>query len=195
MSRISLFKRSKTSWGMGRSKQIIHGCTMLISGLKGWIIAVFARTMLRWSTGHNLADLVVTGALAIQTRQNSHSQLTQPAYSVRGMCCLNPLGYVCSKFHAEILISLASVHLLWKFSSPSVASHWFAINTAVKRLSVREELRGDHSRPQSPSFLGHVFGGYKLSRVALGTRMSGDRYVPFGNATHMWLCLLVGKNR
>ena len=30
-----------------------------------------------------------------------------------------------------------------------------------------------HSRPQSPSFLGHVVGkrGYKLSRVALGTRM------------------------
>ena len=27
-----------------------------------------------------------------------------------------------------------------------------------------------HSRPQSPSFLGHVVG-YKLSRVALGTRM------------------------
>ena len=31
---------------------------------------------------------------------------------------------------------------------------------------------GGHSRPQSPSFLGHVFGkrgvGYKLSRVALG---------------------------
>ena len=37
-----------------------------------------------------------------------------------------------------------------------------------------------HSRPQSPSFLGHVVGkrgaeplvGYKLSRVALGTRMA-----------------------
>ena len=32
-----------------------------------------------------------------------------------------------------------------------------------------------HSRPQSPSFLGHVVGkrgvGYKFSRVALGTRM------------------------
>ena len=32
-----------------------------------------------------------------------------------------------------------------------------------------------HSRPQSYSFLGHVVGklvGYKLSRVALGTRMA-----------------------
>ena len=37
-----------------------------------------------------------------------------------------------------------------------------------------------HSRPQSPSFLGHVVGkrgvGYKLSRVALGTRIEYDRF-------------------
>lgn len=36
-----------------------------------------------------------------------------------------------------------------------------------------------HSRPQSPSFLGHVvlkpLVGYKLSRVALGTRMNNGR--------------------
>ena len=48
------------------------------------------------------------------------------------MSCLNPLGYVRSKFPAEILISLASVHLLWKFSSPSVASHWSAILNFAK---------------------------------------------------------------
>ena len=33
-------------------------------------------------------------------------------------------------------------------------------------------MADDHSRPQSPSFLGHV--GYKLSLVALGTRMADD---------------------
>ena len=32
----------------------------------------------------------------------------------------------------------------------------------------------DHSRPQSPSFLGQVVG-YKLRRVALGTRMKLGR--------------------
>ena len=33
----------------------------------------------------------------------------------------------------------------------------------------------DHSLPQSPSFLGHVvLVGYKLSRVALGTRIMYD---------------------
>ena len=58
-----------------------------------------------------LADPVVIGALT-KPRQNFLSQLTQPAYSVRGMSNLNPLGYVRSKFSAEILISLASVHLL-----------------------------------------------------------------------------------
>ena len=119
---------------MGRSKQTIHGCTMLISGLRRRIIAVFApRTMLRWSIGHNyLVDPVVSNWRAHEARQNSLSQLTQPAYSVRGMSCLNPLGYVRSKFPAEILISLASVHLLWKFSSPSVASHWSAILNSAK---------------------------------------------------------------
>ena len=119
---------------MGRSKQTIHGCTMLISGLRRRIIAVFApRTMLRWSIGHNyLVDPVVSNWRAHEARQNSLSQLTQPAYSVRGMSCLNPLGYVRSKFPAEILISLASVHLLWKFSSPSVASHWSAILNFAK---------------------------------------------------------------
>ena len=30
-----------------------------------------------------------------------------------------------------------------------------------------------HSRPQSPSFLGHVVFRYELSRVALWTRMGG----------------------
>ena len=46
-----------------------------------------------------------------------------------------------------------------------------------------------HSRPQSPSFLGHVVGkrgvGYKLSRVALGTRMGTHRIrkPPFCPAT------------
>ena len=60
---------------------------------------------------------------AREVRQNSLSQLTQPAYSVRGMSCLNPLGYVRSKFPAKILISLSSLHLLWTFSSPTVASH------------------------------------------------------------------------
>ena len=48
------------------------------------------------------------------------------------MSCLNPLAYVRSQFPAEILISLASVHLLWKFSSPSVASHWSAILNFAK---------------------------------------------------------------
>ena len=38
--RISLFKTSKTSWGMGRSRQIIHQCTILIFGLRRWIIAI-----------------------------------------------------------------------------------------------------------------------------------------------------------
>ena len=119
---------------MGRSKQTIHGCTMLIFGLRRRIIAVFApRTMLRWSIGHNyLVDPVVSNWRAHEARQNSLSQLTQPAYSVHGMSCLNPLGYVRSKFPAEILISLASVHLLWKFSSPSVASHWSAILNFAK---------------------------------------------------------------
>ena len=62
-----------------------------------------------------LSDPVVMGALT-KARQNFLSQLTQPAYSVRGISYLNPLGYVRSKFPAEILISLASVHLLMGFS-------------------------------------------------------------------------------
>ena len=49
--RISLFKKSKTSWGMRRSKQTIQGCTVL-TGQRRWITAVFARTMPRWSIGH-----------------------------------------------------------------------------------------------------------------------------------------------
>ena len=42
----------------------------------------------------------------------------------------------------------------------------------MRHLHIQFQL-SDHSRPQSPSFLGHVVG-YKLSRVALGTRMLSD---------------------
>ena len=87
---------------------------MIIFGLRRWIIAIFERPMLRWSIGHHLADPVVIGLGAFEARQNSLSQLTQPAYSVHGMSSLNPLGYVRSQFPAEILIFPASVHLLWK---------------------------------------------------------------------------------
>ena len=38
-------------------------------------------------------------------------------------------------------------------------------------------LRCDHSRPQSPSFLGHVVGKRGVSRVALGTRMRCDKLI------------------
>ena len=71
-----------------------------------------------------LADPVQIGVL---TKSAKIPQLTQPAYSVRGMSCLNPLGYVRSQFSASILISLASVQLLWKFISPLVPSHWSTI--------------------------------------------------------------------
>ena len=37
-----------------------------------------------------------------------------------------------------------------------------------------DQFAAEHFRPQSPSFLGHVVG-YKLSRVALGTRMAAER--------------------
>ena len=47
--------------------------------------------------------------------------------------------------------------------------------TGIKYIPRRDVIRlrnptEDHSRPQSPSFRGHVVS-YKLSRVALGTRM------------------------
>ena len=41
-----------------------------------------------------------------------------------------------------------------------------------------------HSRPQSPSFLGQVVG-FKLSRVALGTRMGSPPATASGNVTSM----------
>ena len=51
--RISLCKTLKTSCGMGRSKQTIHGCTLLIFELKRRKIAVFARIMHRCSMGYS----------------------------------------------------------------------------------------------------------------------------------------------
>ena len=49
------------------------------------------------------------------------------------------------------------------------------------KISIAGCLTIRHSRPQSPSFLGHVVGkrgvGYKFSRVALGTRMTIRQYV------------------
>ena len=53
LPRISLRKRLKTSCGMGRSKQTIQGCTLLIFELKRRKIAVFARIMLRCSMGYS----------------------------------------------------------------------------------------------------------------------------------------------
>ena len=57
-----------------------------------------------------------------------------------------------------------------------------------------------HSRPQSPSFLGHVVGkcgeplvGYKLSRVALGTRMV--LYPTFFTGCFYPVKVFIGTNR
>ena len=111
---------------------------------------------------------------AREASQNSLLQLTQPVYSVRGMSCLNPLGYVRSKFPAEILISLASVHLLWKFSSPSVAWHWSAIlnfaklnprsRSAKMNCKITRSPSSNYERQRGSALLRNIQNGKKTYR-------------------------------
>ena len=89
------------------------------------------------------------------------------------MSCL--LGYVRSKFPTEILISVASVHLLWKFGSPSVASHWPAIlnfaklNPRSRSAKVKVEFKVDAVQKSFSRRFGNAafFRVQKESRLVL----------------------------
>jgi len=106
---------------MGKAKQTIQGCTLLIFELNGEKLQFSRRScfVVAWDIARRCCIW-----LSHEDHQTSLSQPLQLAYLALEMYSLNPLAYMHLKFVAQMLISRGSVHpFIEIISSPSLASH------------------------------------------------------------------------